>query len=256
MAYQDEVQAAAQDLIRGDDANWDLARRTYENTREDRWDTSRVEMEQWCADVRQASGRRFSTFTGKHYRRMWREYQGVNTHPDRPSWAEAVAELHPDQTYDAVRERLAGAEIRHGTIESKAKLFTELATDPSIQTAAETHGPVRQALAGLSAHVQSVQAARIQQTIDADPIRQGIDEKSALLDLDDTLRRFARSVPPILARLSTIPAAERDPMANLYFLRDALAEVHQAVREIEQFVLGSQSDADARVRVLQGGRDG
>ena len=77
MAYRDNVDLAATALARGEDANWELARLTFENT----WNqgeprsTDRVPMAQWCADViDQAPGRRFSEVTGLRYKRLWRRW--------------------------------------------------------------------------------------------------------------------------------------------------------------------------------------
>ncbi len=49
-------------------------------------------------------------------------------------------------------------------------------------------------------------------------------------------RRFTRGVARILPRCGPIPAARRDPMAHLFFLRSGLAAVRTQLADVEQIV--------------------
>jgi hypothetical protein len=70
MSYKQEVEAAAAALKRGEEADFELAERTYNNTTPD----GSVSLTQWCADVQAKSGRSFGTTPGKYYRRAWGLY--------------------------------------------------------------------------------------------------------------------------------------------------------------------------------------
>lgn len=101
MTYQDNVAAAAVALQRGEDANWELARLTDENTNT-QTDRTKVTMEQWCNDVRDVSGRRFSTETGRKYAAVWREH---GKKLPRLPWTEAMYDVLPRERHEAVAER-------------------------------------------------------------------------------------------------------------------------------------------------------
>lgn len=70
MEYTKAVNAAAKALKTGEDANWELARLTWENTNS-QTDRTKVKMEDWCRDVVKQSGRKFSRPMGDRYRKMW-----------------------------------------------------------------------------------------------------------------------------------------------------------------------------------------
>jgi hypothetical protein len=136
MSYQDNVRAAAAALTRGEDANWELARLTFESTRS-RGEFDKPTMETWCSDVRAASGRRFGVSTGEKYKIVWRRY-GDPSLREGLSWNEAYIACFEGGSPDAFKERLAPTNfnlgIEHGTVEAKRAAFSSLARDPDVIT--------------------------------------------------------------------------------------------------------------------------
>ena len=116
MDYREAVSAAAGALVRGEDENWELARLTEENTNTG-IDRSQVTYEKWAEDVREESGRRFSTGMAEKYAAMWREYG------DRTivrSWTEAWYEMTPRDTHPKVAERGAKYTAEKGDAQAAA----------------------------------------------------------------------------------------------------------------------------------------
>ncbi len=116
MGYQEAVAEAAGALQRGEDANWELARLTHENTNTQE-DRSRITMEKWCADVALASGRNFARETGRKYAKVHREH---GTKVPRLSWTEAWYETVPRDTHPKVAERGAKYTAEKGDPEAAA----------------------------------------------------------------------------------------------------------------------------------------
>jgi len=140
MTYQTNVQAAAAALKRGEDANWELARLTYENTLDAgdvRTQPGKVSMERWCEDVRAVSGRAFSYRTGKRYKAIWAKSGGPAA--GRPSWSEAYedADGRTDRL-EGLRERQVGASSPEG----KRQLARELLDDPDVTSDPEVQDRV------------------------------------------------------------------------------------------------------------------
>lgn len=140
MNYQDSVNAAAAALKRGEDANWELARLTYECTTSGRTAADlqaeklagKVQMEQWTADVRAKSGRGFAVATGHIYKNIWTRFRVV--YPGRADvpWSDAYAEVRGG----TVGERMVEADFRraqeHASLEQKRAQFASLARDPDV----------------------------------------------------------------------------------------------------------------------------
>lgn len=260
MTYQDAVQQAAGCLRRSDDDTWELARLTAENTKNQEGhgaEAGRVSMVQWSADVRQASGRPFSAATGKIYKDIWGAYSQVPV-SSRPSWSDAYKTCCTDGVLKARKERI----IRDATPEEiaafqpderKAAVFTELAKTQPVKEAVTEHGETRAVVAKLQAHAYDADAQRAPS---GDAIMQQLTERGALLDLDAANRDYALRVAEIMPKLGTMPSAERDPMANLFFLRRGLEEVHEAVRSVDAFVLHGDAEAQGLLTLIHGGRDG
>lgn len=132
MSYQDNVQAAAMALSHGEDANWELARLTFESTRERgaHPQPDKATMEQWCAAVRELSGRKFSDSTGALHKRVWGRF-GQQFIVDRPSWTDAV--LSANSTTDArVDEIHLDSSLRRVSPEKKREIFFQLANDKEV----------------------------------------------------------------------------------------------------------------------------
>jgi hypothetical protein len=148
MSYQDNVSAAAAALTRGEQANWELARLTCTSTAapgERPQPPVTVSLAQWAKDVQQHSGRRFSATTASFYRRLWLEY---GTREDRPSWAEAHAELQGAP----IRERFAPYELRSGLRLADAETRQQVIAD--VLSPAERLNLVREQLADPSVRAE------------------------------------------------------------------------------------------------------
>src|SRR5215204_2741044 len=96
MSYEEAVASAAAALTRGEDANWELARLTHENTIKGggrQTSDGLVSMARWCGDVRQVSGRKFSLRTGGLYKAVWEANSASLA--ELPSFSEALREASP-----------------------------------------------------------------------------------------------------------------------------------------------------------------
>lgn len=136
MTYKQQVEAAAAALKRGDDANWELARLTDENTKAGRGpgvESGRVDMATWCGDVAQRSGRAFGERTGKFYRRVWREFGHLRS---QTSWSEAYWEVRGGSAKDQF-EKGGQRAIKNASAEVKRETFKALAEDAAIVDAVD-----------------------------------------------------------------------------------------------------------------------
>jgi len=207
MTYRDNVDLAATALVRGEDANWELARLTFENTKDNRWDADGVLMAAWCADVREASGRKFGEATGAVYKAIWRRY-GLEVPPgDRLSWADAYREVKPSireegaespspprerpRTYDQLADTVYEAPPEH-----REYLFRRLAGDPEItMQAAEIGSPVSAAVSSLAQRAEIYRARRREQRMQADPVERQLDQGEASASLMVVCDQYARQRP-------------------------------------------------------------
>lgn len=132
MTYEQQVAAAAAALKKGEDANWELARLTYENTNRphEQRRPGRVSHATWAADVKEASGRRFSDQTSRKYSAMWERFGSTKV---RPSWTDAWYELVPRDAGEAMRERATDTHIaKEASPERKRELLAVLLDDPDL----------------------------------------------------------------------------------------------------------------------------
>jgi hypothetical protein len=144
MSYQANVQAAAAALKRGEDANWELARLTSETTLDaGRVDTQvgKVPMEQWCADVRAASDRRFGPREGRRYKKTWREHGGTGS-ADHVSWAEAYWLSTKDEHPEEMTERIVRSKAIQASPETKRQVARDLLDDPDVTSDPEVQDRV------------------------------------------------------------------------------------------------------------------
>jgi hypothetical protein len=146
MDYDEAVGVAARALRRGEEASWELARLTSEQTVNGRGGDQRtlgtqrslgersgpVQMAQWCADVRErATGIKFSEWTGRAYKRIWSVYGHLSAE-DRPSWSEAYKEVVDGATPEAREQRAVERFLREGEPERKRDAFLRLAHDEAV----------------------------------------------------------------------------------------------------------------------------
>jgi hypothetical protein len=135
MSYQDNVRAASAALSRGEDANWELARLTFEvcgDAGPGRPTQERVGLRQWASDVSAASGRRFGYDAARHYRDIWVRFgndaQGRHSIP----WTDAYSEIRGG----SVGERMVEADFKramtNATPEQKREAFATLAHEPEV----------------------------------------------------------------------------------------------------------------------------
>jgi hypothetical protein len=133
--YQDHVKAAATALKIGDDANWELARLTYEVCGPPGYrgrDTTYTSLDTWSADVRAASGRKFSAQSARYYRTVWEKF-GSNSGVTQTSWTEAYNEMRGVESMDAnmVSTNFKRA-LAHATPEQKTDALAEIVKDPIV----------------------------------------------------------------------------------------------------------------------------
>lgn len=238
MTYQDAVVAAATALQRGEDANWELARLTFENTRARVGDHSLgVPMQQWCNDVRAASGRKFSLTTGQLYKAMWHRFRSESA---RPSWMEALDLLRPGNSAKLEQMRNADA-VKHlmdAEPEQKRDVVRNLINDPAIRPAAIA------ALAADDSGHQEVFSAYLER-------RDREDRKERLRDPEpepqagDVYGEALRSIKDrreyiaILNRIHTAATAIRfwdieAARAAIFSYRSGQDELHETLGDLEQ----------------------
>lgn len=124
MEYTKAVEAAAKALKTGEDANWELARLTFENTKAGGGTTT---LEKWSADVRAKSGRKFATSTAGRYQKVWAHF---STKVEKPTWTEAWQSQYDDSNGG---KRISPEKIRKDIEswkpETKQAAITKLAED-------------------------------------------------------------------------------------------------------------------------------
>jgi hypothetical protein len=135
MSYQDNVRAAAAALTRGEDANWELARLTFDvcgDAGPGRPSADRVGLRQWSSDVARASGRRFGYDTARYYRDIWIRFGNDDPGRHLPSWSEAYAEIRGGTVADRMASADFSRALEHGTAEIKRNAFLKLSQDPEV----------------------------------------------------------------------------------------------------------------------------
>jgi hypothetical protein len=256
MAYRDNVDLAATALQRGEDANWELARLTFENT----WDhvaggrDERVSMDHWCADVRAASGRKFSIAAGDHYKMIWRQFGLLPDH-ERPSWTDAsygIRSMPPERRVDVD----AASYSRRASPEAKREIFQTLAADPVIvEHAAEIGTPTSQAVSKLTHDAYVIREQRREQAIEADPISRRLERQRAALDLEASCNQFAQDCVRFAREITDLlPATgEADP-DDLAWIARAIERGRTALDQLEVYISTGRTDLDAFLENVLGGK--
>ena len=274
-SYEQAVEQAADALKKGEQANWDLARYTYENTigngevgRGQQSRDGRVSMAAWCRDIRAASGRRFSDFTGGVYRRAWERRQEGLARGQDLSWAEAYESARGDNDNDDLlagrQERLADKYaddvLKRGTPASKTRVLDGLSTDqdidpqqkiaaaaqllaaPDVQqhlavggkTIGKLNG-VYDALSTAEERAKDVREAQLPPSL-RESAAKGY---SRMLDLSGVLDRAAKDIKAAVKDLPPIRADEQ------FWLADSIQRVEEALEEVRAYHRGEPSPLDA-----------
>lgn len=261
MNYQEAVTEAASALKRGEDANWELARLTYENTwMSGNYDAQpdRVSMAQWCADIREKAGRRFSETTGSLYKTMWKKH-GHLPFRERGAWADLWLELkggsYPS-TEDSSNVSVSNA------LEQKRDLAAKLLTDPEIADAVIAQPEARRAVYDSLSRREHAATERRERIAEQDPITVNIRQAEAQLTLSRMVRDFTGNVETFRRNLADLlqqagPLSDRDIAANRHFIEQALREAREALDSVETYLVTGKTDIDAFLdSVLGGERNG
>lgn len=262
-AYMTRVDLAALAVRRGDDANWELARLTDENTLDGPADQpGRVSMERWCQDVRAAAGRRFSPTTGTIYKRIHRAHADLAP-AERPAWTEAYYAATTGSKEDN-DERRALSEARNARPEIKAQMIRELAGDAQVPSEAQQAAfqtlaarpavaeevanfgsATSRAVVDLNQRAHEARVERRERREQADPVARQFAEQRAVLDLQSAcarftgdIERFAREVAEIMPRTGLAGADE------LFWIREVMERSRSVLAQVERYVETGRSDID------------
>ena len=137
MTYEDAVTLAAGALKRGEEANWELARLTYENTKNGngKGQPERKSLAEWSADIEAASGRKFSRTTASYYRQVWAlAFTSVNANL---SFQDAYWEVRGTTKEEMFDERYAAHVTDRAAPEVQVKTFEKLLETPAVRAALE-----------------------------------------------------------------------------------------------------------------------
>lgn len=254
MTYQEAVTEAADALKRGEDANWELARLTFENTRNGgtSGQADRATMDQWCADIRHASGRRFSEANGKKYKAVWAKFGGYD-HTDRPSWTDAYYEFNVSYTdraeyFEATATRRL---TEDASIETQRDVAAKLLSNPAVADAVISAPDTRRAVyESLNRREQAAETRR-ERITDADPVASGLRSMNALVEMDTVLGRFVQDFTDTFRQMAALP--QNDPFANREFLTLRLNHAQECLDQLRSYLDTGKTDIDAFLEsVLKG----
>jgi hypothetical protein len=132
---EQNVRAAAAALIRGEDANWELARLTYENTGSE---VGQLTQAEWARRVQAESGRKFGATTASYYRRVWEVYGQIYRDSDTTiTWHDAYWEIRGTTSGESFAETNAKQTIKNLAdvpVEEKLALGQSLMNDPDVKS--------------------------------------------------------------------------------------------------------------------------
>jgi hypothetical protein len=264
MAYEEAVAQAASALKRGEDANWELARLTYENTISISGANSeigKVPMRRWAEDVQQKSGRRFSYTTANRYKAIWARYGSLSpARGEGPTWGEAWLEIHGGD--GSIADQLVSTDARRGIdkapTEVRQEIAAKLLADPQVADAVIAQPEARRAVYE-SLNRREVRAEERREALtQADPISLSLDRAEAQLTISQIVRdftvsveRFRRMTAETLRRAGPLP--ERDMAANRHFIEQAVMEAREALDSIETYLSTGKTDLDAFLDSVLGG---
>ena len=247
----DEVEAAAKALIRGEDGNWELARRTAKNTRggagrpdnsaDIRGIMASLSMVEWCERVRGRAKRKFSEQSGVMFKRMWMRYGHLQPE-ERPEWSEGMKVLDPDH-YDSKRVQArvdaiaVEKHLTHAPPEARAQTAVRLLADAEVVAQAIPFGsPLSRALADAIDTQRALREERTERIIGADRISQLQRSATTLTTLTALLHQFASDIETKLPHLRELPGSADDPTAHAVFLREAVVRAESALAAVKAFL--------------------
>jgi hypothetical protein len=277
MTYRENVDLAAAALVCGHQANWDLARLTYDNTRDHGGraiQNGRVTMEQWCVDVAAAGRTKFKPATGQLYRRAYEFYiSNLHSYEGYPDWTETAYVVAGSSTGQASQRR-GLSEARNQTPEIKGQMLTTIASDPSVapedrqaafavlardpsivKHAAELGTPTSQAVSRLTHQVGIVREQRREQASEADPISRRLERQRAALDLEASCNQFAQDCVRFAREITDLlPASGEASPEDLDWIKRAIERGRSALDQLEVYVSTGRSDLDAFLESVLGGK--
>jgi len=249
--YETAVKQAAAALQRGDDANWELARLTWQHTSGD----SPMSMATWCADVRTASGRGFTEATGYRYAAVWawwREQPDFFTRRTPPAWMVAVGTVYPSTTKEAQAAAANARGLERSLFQPTSSLQTQIETAQKLlaleHVADEILGSEegRKQIYAAVARRQRRADERTEAIKQHDPLPAALDAQRAVLDLDRLIDRFIDQGRAIFRRLPTTPGT--DPLGHAPFLSVRAEQLYEFWRALRRYLDTGQTDIDAFVR--------
>lgn len=253
MEYRDAVINAAQALQRGEDANWQLAQLTYENTnRRGERNAGRVSHEQWSADVRAESGRRFSEGTSRKYAMVW---EAQSSQKGTLSWTEAWYEEVGRDAPGPMRSRQTDIHLNEAPAERKAEIFQRLARDPEVMASAEVTATIVETVArNPELTARTVARAEERRPVSPIPPRQHVTPVSvaAMLGGGATAQVGARNAAERVSGLVSWIRANRETLrdGDTEAIREDIEDYRQAAEmyrryagEIELALGGQASDS-------------
>jgi hypothetical protein len=260
MTYQQAVEQAAAALTRGEDANWELARLTWENTQTRHKESDRATMAQWCEAIREASGRKFSEPTGKVYRAIWQEY-GQEPIYTRPLWVDAYYAVNKStgKTYEEARETIERKAIERiteiATPEQKREVAAQLLSDPEVADAVIEQPETRRAVYESLQRQEQRTEARHNTIRASDPVSNRLDREGALIDLEKLLRTFADQTRTLVAAIGDLPERSEGAMSPHLFLRQSFVAAEDALGSVRTLLETGTNDLDSFLKnVLSGGQ--
>lgn len=257
MTYRDNVARAGAALQRGEDANWELARLTFENTYsvgESR--DGRVPMEEWCTDVRAVSSRAFSVRTGTTYKAIWRAHTPLPI-AELPSWSQAL-ETIMGSTLDERRADMIVGSARNAEPETKREIFQELSRDADVVAeAAQPGSATSRAISDLEYKSETLRQEHRERVIQADPVARHLEEQAAVIDIAAECNRFRRDCRRFAEVIANLLRSAGDAGdGDLFWIREAITDARAALDQLDGFVNAGHTDLDVFLgSVLSGRRD-
>jgi hypothetical protein len=259
MEYTEAVAQAAAALLRGEEANWELARLTYERTLEKRGPAGRVgvvTLEVWAANVGEKAGRTFSTWAAAAYRDVWKRRLESDRSEDE-SWTESFTAVRPGSGVGPMRERVTERHLfgDDAKPEVKVEIAKRLLADEAVADAVLESDVSREFVYDALARRGRQQHIRYEQKVNADPVARQFAGNEAVLRLDTLLARFARDLEDLFPQLPEL--GPNDPLAHRAFLTARVAEVLECLSRVQRYIETGRTDVEAFVRgVLREGSHG
>ena len=138
---EQRIEQACAALVRGEDANWELARLTFESTRNGKFTASpgddRISITEWSERIRAKTGRSFSLSTASRFRQIWNHFGTRLAHEqDRPSWSDAwdwvLGERSSGERFAGTDAKRVIEHVEHIPVETKRALVDALRRDHEV----------------------------------------------------------------------------------------------------------------------------